>query len=50
MDCQWVWHNSNMGTTTDGNQTLLESHPEIAAQANGWDPSTVSPGSGRKLS
>ena len=39
-----------MGTPTNGNQTLLESHPEIAAQANGWDPSTVSPGSGRKLS
>ena len=39
-----------MGTPTNGNQSLLESHPEIAAQANGWDPSTVSPGSNKKLS
>jgi len=28
---------------------LSETHPEIAAQAFGWDPATVTSGSGRKL-
>jgi hypothetical protein len=30
--------------------SLSKAFPEIASEANGWDPSTVSPGSGRKLS
>jgi hypothetical protein len=29
---------------------LSQSHPAIAAEADGWDPSTVTPGSGRKMS
>lgn len=29
---------------------LSQSHPAIAAEADGWDPSTVTPGSGQKLS
>jgi hypothetical protein len=28
---------------------LSVTHPEIAAQAFGWDPSTITPGSGRKM-
>ena len=28
---------------------LLQSHPAIAAEADGWDPSKVTPGSGQKL-
>ena len=31
------------------NPNLLITHPELAAQADGWDPSTVSRGSDRKL-
>jgi hypothetical protein len=30
--------------------SLAETHPELAAQADGWDPNTVTFGSGRKLS
>ena len=29
--------------------SLAETHPELAAQANGWDPKTFSPVSGKKL-
>ena len=28
---------------------LSQSHPAIAAEADGWDPSTITPGSGQKL-
>ena len=28
---------------------LSESHPAIAAEADGWDPSTITPGSGQRL-
>ena len=31
-------------------RSLAETHPELASQANGWDPATVVAGSGRKLS
>ncbi len=31
-------------------ESLAESHPEIAKQANGWDPHEITPGSGQKLS
>ncbi len=32
-----------------GETDLLTKYPEIAAQANGWDPRTVTSGSGKKL-
>lgn len=31
-------------------ESLAESHPEIANEAFGWDPSEITPGSGQKLS
>jgi hypothetical protein len=30
-------------------RSLAETHPELAAQADGWDPTTVSAGSGRQV-
>ena len=33
-----------------GFNDLLTTHPEIAAQAHGWDPTTVSAGSNKKMS
>ena len=30
--------------------SLAETHPELAAQADGWDPKTLIAGSGRKVS
>jgi hypothetical protein len=30
-------------------RSLLESHPDVAAQAHGWDPTTVTAGSTKKL-
>lgn len=30
-------------------QSLLETHPNLAAEAHGWDPSTISAGVGKKL-
>lgn len=30
-------------------QPLTETHPELASQADGWDPSKITSGSGRKL-
>jgi len=32
-----------------GENDLATTHPEIAAQADGWDPSTVTSGSGKKV-
>ena len=29
--------------------SLASTHPELAAEAHGWDPSAISPGSGKKL-
>ena len=29
--------------------SLAETHPELATQADGWDPSTFSAGSGKKV-
>jgi hypothetical protein len=33
-----------------GETDLATTHPEIAAQANGWDPTTVTQGSGQRVS
>ena len=30
-------------------KSLAETHPELAAQADGWDPATVTSGSGKKM-
>ena len=37
-----------MGTPPNGKKTLLESHPEIAFEADGWDPSSVTKGHDQK--
>jgi len=29
--------------------SLAETHPELAAQADGWDPTTVTAGSGKRV-
>jgi hypothetical protein len=36
-------------TALAGLNDLATTHPELAAQADGWDPTTVSAGSGRKV-
>ena len=34
---------------TSRKPSLAETHPEIAAQADGWDPTTLTFGSGKKV-
>ncbi len=34
---------------TKGVNDLATLHPEIAAEADGWDPKTITPGSNKKM-